>query len=73
MSLILRQGRKFLYKNNDMRCTTNLSHTSSKKSNNLIISNSDNVIVTSNLPHSNNQNDNPFSTLNTLQKFTYKE
>ena len=36
-------------------------------------SNSDNVIETSNLPHSNVQNYSPFNTLVNLKKVTYTE
>ena len=63
-----KHGRKVLRKSKKRIVTTINSHTNSSKSNYLNISNSDNVIGTSNLPHINVQNDSPFNTLITLQK-----
>ena len=63
-------GQKVLYKSNERRFTTVVSHLNNNKSNNLNKPNSDNVIGTSNLPNINVQNESPFSTLSILQILT---
>ena len=63
-----KQGQNILYKSKNRRFTTVISHINSNKSNKLNASNSDNSIGTSNLPHSNVQNDSLLNTLITLQK-----
>ena len=62
--------RKVLSKSNKRRCIIVNLHVNSRKSNNLNTSNSDNVIGTSKLTHSNVQNDSPFNTLINFQKLT---
>ena len=61
-SPIRKKGRNVSYISKKRRCTNVNSHVNSSKSNNLIISNSDNVIRTSNLTHTNIQNESPFNT-----------
>ena len=51
-----KQGWEFFYKSKKSRCTTMISQININESNNLNTSNSDNIIGTSNLPHSNIQN-----------------
>ena len=58
------------YKYNRSRRTTVISHVNSNESNNLNTSDSYNVIGTSNITHSNVQNDTPLNKLITLQKLT---
>ena len=48
-----KQGNTIIYMSKKWRCTTVISHTNNNESNNLNTSNSDNVIGTSNFPHSN--------------------
>ena len=63
-----KQGQKVLYYSKKRICPDVISNTNRNKSNKLNISNSENVIGTSNLPHINVQNDSPFNTLINLQK-----
>ena len=59
---IRKQGRNILYKSINSRCTTMISHVNTNQSNIFNTSNSDNLIGTSNIPHSNVQNDSPGNT-----------
>ena len=61
----------YIYKNR--RCNFVHSYVNSNESNNLNISNTDNVIGTSNFPHINIQNYSLFNTLVTLKQLTYTE
>ena len=63
-----KQGQNIMYKSKNRRFTTVVSHVNSNKSNKLNASNSDDIIGTSKLPHSNVQNDSLFNSLITLQK-----
>ena len=65
-----KQGQKVLYHSKKSKFTTVISHANSNKSNNLNAPNSNNLIVASNLPHSNVQNEILFDTLINLQKVT---
>ena len=58
-----KQGRNILYFYKKSRCTTVNSHVNGSKSNNLITSSSDIVIVNSNLPRVNVQTEGSFNTL----------
>ena len=68
-----KHSRNILYKSKNRRCTTVISHVNSNESNNLNMSNGDNVIETSKTPHSNVQNGIPFNTLINLQKLMDKK
>ena len=65
-----KQVRKVLHKSKKNRCTNIISHVNSNKSNNWNIQKSNNLIGTSNFPHSNVQNVSSYNILITLQKVT---
>ena len=60
-------------KSKKRRCTTIIPHVNRNKPNNLNTPKSDNIIVTSNLIHSNIQNYSLFNTLVNLKIFMYIE
>ena len=66
--LISKYGRKGLSKSKKRICNTFIPHVNSNRSNNFYTSDGDNVIETSNVHHSNAQNNSTFKTLITLQK-----
>ena len=66
-SSIRKKYRKVLYKYNNRRCTTVISHVNINESNILNTPSSDNAIVTSILPHGKVKNYSPFNTLTALK------
>ena len=73
MSSRRKHGRKVLSKYNKRRCNTDKSLINNIEQNNLNTSNSDNVIVNSNVPRKNVHTKNIFNKLIALQKQTDTE